>query len=82
MGRRGRRVGNVTSATKTGRTVSTAVMVGEHECPSHHGQRRVDCTRGVICRDVVIEARPDKVGAALRDWGALHTDHTRLRQRR
>jgi hypothetical protein len=35
-----------------------------------------------ICRDVVIEARPDKVGAALRDWGALHTDHTRLRQRR
>lgn len=29
-----------------------------------------------ICRDGVIEARPDEVGAALRDWGALHTDHT------
>ena len=25
-----------------------------------------------ICQEVVIEARPDQVWAALRDWGALH----------
>ena len=25
-----------------------------------------------ICRELVIEAHPDEVWAALRDWGALH----------
>ena len=35
------------SAMKTGRTVSTAVMVGEHECPSHRAQSLVDWTRGI-----------------------------------